>query len=316
MFQLADVSVQANSPCQPDQITIKDPKTGSIQCQDCLKCPPGEGLSVNCGEVITPSTPVQCKPCVLGETYSASLKAGACEDCGNCGEYRETTKACTVTSKAVCGRCKSGAYAEGILGLCKPCSPCCNDGKDIVIPECQVPGVPTGMQCSYLRSNKCSALVTSTISPTPSTPQDQSITPWWPSSSTTSTEVISSPSEPAVNLIEENSPNVGVIAGSVVGGLLVAITILVVACRKVMRKRRKATVEDGAGQTQNCEQGNYQEVTREQIEDRVFLHEDSPLPHPTQEEAGDNSSEKKGVQETTSPLSGQNSLGKSITGHD
>ncbi|XP_066017355.1 tumor necrosis factor receptor superfamily member 4-like [Pocillopora verrucosa] len=218
---LLHVSVQANSPCQPDQITIKDPKTGSIQCQDCLKCPPGEGLSVDCGEVITPSTPVQCKPCVLGETYSASLKAGACEDCGNCGEYRETTKACTVTSKAVCGRCKSGAYAEGILGLCKPCSPCCNDGKDIVIPECQVPGVPTGMQCSYLRSNKCSALVTSTISPTPSTPQDQSITPWWPSSSTTSTEVISSPSEPAVNLIEENSPNVGVIAGSVVGGLLV-----------------------------------------------------------------------------------------------
>ena len=83
-----------------------------------------------------------------------------------------------------------------------------------------------------------------------------------------------------------------------------------------MRKRRKATVEDGAAQTQNCEQGNYQEVTREQIEDRVFLHEDSPLPHPTQEEAGDNSSEKKGVQETTSPLSGQNSLGKSMTGHN
>ena len=45
----------------------------------------------------------------------------------NCGEYRETTKACTVTSKAECGRCKPGAYAEGMLGLCKPCSPCCYD---------------------------------------------------------------------------------------------------------------------------------------------------------------------------------------------
>ena len=107
---------------------------------------------------------MQCKPCVLGETYSASFKAGGCEDCGNCGEYRETTKACTVTSKAVCGRCKPGAYVEGMLGLCKPCSPCCNDGKDIIIPECQVPGVPKGMQCSYLRSNKCSAFVTSSIS--------------------------------------------------------------------------------------------------------------------------------------------------------
>ena len=99
-----------------------------------------------------------------------------------------------------------------------------------------------------------------------------------------------------------------------------------------MRKRRKAlsmrigvvTVENGAGQTQNQEQENNEEdeqVNREQTDDRVFLpnrdlYEESPLPHPTQEEAGDKSPEKKGVQETTSPLSGQNSLGKSMTSHD
>ena len=276
---------------------------------------------------------MQCKPCVLGETYSASLKAGACEDCGNCGEYRETTKACTLTSKAVCGRCKPGAYAEGMLGLCKPCSPCCNDGKDIIIPECQVPGVLTGMQCSYLRSNKCSALMTSSISTAPSTLQpDQSTTQWRPSSSTTSSKVISSSSEPTVNLIGEASSNMRIITGSIVGGFLVVLTILFIACCKVMRKRRKAlsmrvglaTVEDGAGQTQNQEQRNNQEderVNREQTDDRVFLpnedlYEESPLPHPTQEEAGYRSPEKKGVQETMSPLSGQNSLGKSMTGHD
>ena len=99
-----------------------------------------------------------------------------------------------------------------------------------------------------------------------------------------------------------------------------------------MRKRRKAlsmrigvvTVENGVGQTQNQEQKNNEEdeqVNREQIDDRVFLpngdlYEESPLPHPTQEEAGDRSPEKKGVQETTSSLSGQSSLGKSMTGHD
>ena len=265
---------------------------------------------------------MQCKPCVLGETYSASFKAGGCEDCGNCGEYRETTKACTVTSKAVCGRCKPGAYVEGMLGLCKPCSPCCNDGKDIIIPECQVPGVPKGMQCSYLRSNKCSAVVTSSISTAPSTLQlDQSTTQWRPSSFIRRTEVNSPLSEQAVNLTREASPNVGIIAGCFVGGLLIAI--IAIACRIVMPKRRKAlsmrigvvTVEDGAGRAQNCEQRNDQEDNREQTEGRSFLpngdlYEESTLPHPFQEEAGDKSPEKIGVQETTSPLSGQSSLGE------
>ena len=265
---------------------------------------------------------MQCKPCVLGETYSASFKAGGCEDCGNCGEYRETTKACTVTSKAVCGRCKPGAYVEGMLGLCKPCSPCCNDGKDIIIPECQVPGVPKGMQCSYLRSNKCSAFVTSSISTAPSTLQlDQSTTQWRPSSFIRRTEVNSPLSEQAVNLTREASSNVGIIAGCFVGGLLIAI--IAIACRIVMPKRRKAlsmrigvvTVENGAGRAQNCEQRNDQEDNREQTEGRGFLpngdlYEESPLPHPFQEEAGDKSPEKIGVQETTFPLSGQSSLGK------
>ena len=265
---------------------------------------------------------MQCKLCVLGETYSASRKAGATgENCRNCGEYRETTKACTVTSKAVCGSCKSGAYAEGMLGLCKPCSPCCNDGKDIIIPECKVPGVPTSMQCSCLRSNKYSALVISSTSTTLSTLQpDQSTTQWQPSSSKTSTEVSSPESEPAVNLTREASPNVGIIAGSIIGGLV--ITILVIEHRIVMRERRKAlslrtgvvTVEDGAGREQNCEQGNGREVNRELVflpnED---LYKGSLPPLPTPEVAGDKSPAKIGVQETASPLAGHNSSGKRMT---
>lgn len=320
-----DVRVQGNLSCKLDQITIRDPVTGSIQCQACLKCPPGEGLSVNCGDVITPSTPVQCKPCVLGETFSASFNAAACEDCGNCGEYRETTKTCTVTSKAECGRCKTGAYAEGMLGLCKPCSPCCNDNNDIIIPECQVSGVRKGMQCSYLRSDKCSALTTSSMSTTQSTSlPDQSTTPWRSSPSTINNEVISSSSEPVSNLIGDASPNMGIIAGSFVGGLFVVITIFVIACYKAMRKRRKAppmrigvvVVENGAGQTKNQKQGNGKDdkqVNQTQTEGRVSLppegpYEESPLPLPTQEEAGDKSPEKIGMQETTRPLSRQSSL--------
>ncbi|XP_020629687.1 uncharacterized protein LOC110066785 isoform X2 [Orbicella faveolata] len=146
--------------CDAESITIKDPVSGSIQCQECRKCPAGEGLSVSCGDVISSSTPIVCKPCVLGESYSSAYEAGACKDCENCGPYRETIKACTLTSKAVCDKCKVGAYEEPMLSMCKPCSPCCNDGNDIVVPECQVPGVPKNIQCTFMKSEKCGKLIT------------------------------------------------------------------------------------------------------------------------------------------------------------
>lgn len=115
---------------------------------------------MRCGDVISSTTPIACKACVLGETYSSAYEAGACKDCENCGPYRETIKACTLTSKAVCGKCKASAYGEPMLSMCKPCSPCCNDGNDIVVPECQVAGVPKHMRCTFMRSEKCSKLIT------------------------------------------------------------------------------------------------------------------------------------------------------------
>jgi len=47
-----------------------------------------------------------------------------------------------------------------MLGMCKPCSPCCNDGKDIVISKCKEPGVPKNMQCTFIRSETCDKLIT------------------------------------------------------------------------------------------------------------------------------------------------------------
>lgn len=94
-----------------------------------------------------------------------------------------------------------------------------------------------------------------------------------------------------------------------------------------MRQRRKAfwteidvvTVENVVGQTQNCEQRNNQEHNREQTVDRVplppeDLYEESPLPHPTQEAAGEKNPEKMGVQETASPSSDQSSLDSKLDG--
>ena len=144
---------EAAALCPGDMITRRrDNVTGEDECVPCLKCRAGYGLSVKCGDVITSQTPIVCKQCVLGKTYSPPNEPGACKDCENCGKYRETSKACTLTSKAVCGKCKVGAYPDGLLSMCRPCSSCCNDGKDIVIPACQVQGVAAGMQCTYLRS--------------------------------------------------------------------------------------------------------------------------------------------------------------------
>ncbi|XP_066017549.1 tumor necrosis factor receptor superfamily member 10B-like [Pocillopora verrucosa] len=153
------MSVSASS-CPGNSITIWDSVTGQVQCQDCLVCPAAQGLSVDCGDIISPQTPIVCKPCELGRTYSSKSEAGACKSCMNCGEYRETISPCTLTSEAVCGtNCKLGAYPEDMLSMCRPCSACCNDTDDIIEPECQVPGVPKNKQCSELRSEKCSKVI-------------------------------------------------------------------------------------------------------------------------------------------------------------
>ena len=118
---------------------------------------------MKCGDFIDSQTPLVCQPCVLGQTYSSAYEAGACKDCENCDPYRETIKPCTLTSKAVCGKCKVDAYEEPMLSMCKPCSPCCNDGNDIVVPHCQVSGVPKNMQCTFMRSEKCGKLNTKAV---------------------------------------------------------------------------------------------------------------------------------------------------------
>ena len=161
-FFILGASGQSVPLCSGNSITILDKVTGKHECVPCRTCPPGEGLSVNCGDVITPQTPLACRPCVFGKTFSSGKEPGACKDCQNCDKYRETIKACTLTSKAVCGRCKPGAYS-GLLPFCRPCSACCNDGSDIVIPSCKVPRVPPNMQCSFARSEKCGKVAAKVI---------------------------------------------------------------------------------------------------------------------------------------------------------
>ncbi|XP_068702793.1 uncharacterized protein [Montipora foliosa] len=170
-IRLSGISAQI-TPCPDEMITIVDGVSGNRTCMDCsfFSCPPGQGLTVKCGDVITPQTSISCKPCVLGETYSNLTEPGSCRDCMNCGKYRETKEACTLTSKAVCGKCVTGAYPEGLLGICVPCSHCCNDKDDVIIPGCQAPGVPENKRCTFTRSEKCSSNITREVSPSTTPP--------------------------------------------------------------------------------------------------------------------------------------------------
>ena len=316
VFILLDVGPQTVSSCDPESITIKDPVSGSVQCQDCRNCPAGEGLSVNCGDEISSSTPVVCKPCVLGETYSSAYEAGACKDCENCGPYRETTKECTLTSKAECGKCKVGAYMEPMLSMCKPCSQCCNDGKDIVISQCQVPGVPASKQCSFARSGMCSKMVTtasvSKVSPTMKTNHStvQSTIP----STVTNTVVTSIPSKPITALpVDASKSQINVIVGSVIGGVFVVLILpLAIVIRFVMVKRRKTRkqvndlplAETAPGERPEQVQDNNQQANAgdgNETDRPAPVSDNQEVTTMPVQESGDKSQDKTGTQETKPP---------------
>ncbi|KAJ7327404.1 hypothetical protein OS493_027095 [Desmophyllum pertusum] len=127
-----------------------------------------------------------------------------------------------------------------MLGMCKPCSPCCNDGNDITVPECQAPGVSINMQCSFLRSVKCSQMVAKTTVSTavPTLQTNQSTAAFTTSSTVTSAIANSYPSEPLAKLA---SPRWRVITGSVVGGVFIVFILpLVITICYFMAKRKRA----------------------------------------------------------------------------
>ena len=284
--------------------------SGSVQCQDCLKCPAGEGLSVNCGDEISSSTPITCKPCVLGETYSSAYEAGACKDCENCGPYRETIKACTLISRAECGKCKLGTYVESMLSMCKPCSRCCNDGKDAVIPQCQVPGVPANKQCSFARSGKCGKVLTTTAS----VRNTHSTMLSTISAVGTSFVVTSVPNEPISTLPFDASPSrINVIVGSIFGVVFIVFILrLAFLISYIMVKRRRARKEiNDLSLTETAPSERVEQMRDNNQEANVGDGNETDHPHPSADdpeettvpvqESGDNSKAKTGIQETKLP---------------
>ena len=145
---------------------------------------------------------------------------------------------------AVCGNCKVGAYEEPLLSMCKPCSTCCNDDKDVVISQCQVPGIPANEQCSFARSGKCSKVAASaSVSPTAPTMESNhsAVESTIPFTGTSRPVLNSVPSEPITALPYDTSPSqTKFIAGSVFGGVFVIFILpLAFVIRYTVVKRRK-----------------------------------------------------------------------------
>ena len=273
--------------CPGDEITILDPLTNKYQCQQCRKCSPGEGLSVKCGDVIDPNTAIVCKPCVLGDTYSSYYEPGACRDCKNCAAiFRETKKACTLTSKAECGACMRGFYPDGFIGLCQPCSNCCYDGSDNFPVECDVSGVPMSKRCSVHQAEKCEK--TASMSPSIGL-KPTSVKNVQPRVEVANTTQISSSLVPittsqmqaSVTQTNVQAPSPFLYATAVFVPLIFLAILLVVIwrCKKKRNRKNKADDADTAGR-----------VAAEESGTEVGL------------EAAEGNSGSFGVEETESPM--------------
>ena len=119
---------------------------GNLSCIDCPRCLPGYGLSPQCGDYVKYGTKIECKPCKLGVTYSATHDIDSCRPCGICSDHQKVIRNCTLESNSKCNHsCSSGFYYEDMTGDCQPCSFCCSDGRNTVKDECN--DMPFYKQC-------------------------------------------------------------------------------------------------------------------------------------------------------------------------
>ena len=123
----------------------------------------------------------------------------------------------------------------------------------MVVPECQVPGVPANMQCSYNKSEKCSK-VANTSASTAGPPLQTTkpiTTPREPVTIPPTAATIQVPLEPAGKQVVSaaangSSPNAAII-GAAIGGTIFVVLILVLVLllvRYFKAKRRQACNDD------------------------------------------------------------------------
>ena len=118
----------------------------NVSCMPCPSCPPGSGLTPQCGSFVKYGMNIKCEPCKLGITYSATYNIGSCRPCGICSDHQKVIRNCTLESNSNCNHsCSRGFYYEEVTGDCQACSFCCSDGRNTVKDECK--DMPFYKQC-------------------------------------------------------------------------------------------------------------------------------------------------------------------------
>ncbi|XP_032234035.1 uncharacterized protein LOC5509243 [Nematostella vectensis] len=135
---------KATKRCSHFEITVVH--DGNSTCVPCELCPPGQGLSVNCGA--TTNVFPKCVSCQEGKTFNNGKSYFQCSTCVPCGENQLIIGKCTIYNNTQCGGCRNGYYSEDSIYDCLPCSKCCGPPDAAFIAEkCKNDGLPANHQC-------------------------------------------------------------------------------------------------------------------------------------------------------------------------
>ena len=106
---------------QTAEFTIFDPNNQNAEtCQRCPICPPGKGVSVQCGTRVKNGTYIGCQNCENG-TYSDGYDKSDCKSCNRCGQ-KITERPCTAKQNSICSTkdCNDGYYMDSMVDECLP----------------------------------------------------------------------------------------------------------------------------------------------------------------------------------------------------
>lgn len=164
------------SPCKLTQHWVEDEDRSQL-CIDCRTCPPGQGLSTECGssQMLPFNTMVTCVPCISGVSFSRYEDSSTCIPCTSCSQGQVVEQSCSPKMDVKCtNKCSSkDRYYDVDMGDCLRCSTCCGNDADVVVDECKEKiGADSNTVCSFDSSvNRCDQ-----TTPQP-TPTNSSVSP-------------------------------------------------------------------------------------------------------------------------------------------
>ena len=142
---------------QSTHFTVTDPSNPDAKetCRICPKCPPGQGLPIQCGSKVPNGTSTDCKSC-KAKTYSDSYDSSHCKSCSDCGS-KTVLQQCTPFQNSKCGTCPPGHFLQPLTDECKECYFCCDDVTESdYLQECKNLGMPKNKRCHKTDANeKC-----------------------------------------------------------------------------------------------------------------------------------------------------------------